>query len=400
MNQKELVDEVQKIAEEIIDKRYQKSYKALITENYLKFLDNERNFSDKEKLLKILKKVKWYSNHNTDIFFFNIISEILDNTIGDIYCLCKKKITSSCYSIVTNLLVEGKIEKKNVIFYNKEELEYNEVKENDTVLIMDDYSGSGSTIIEMIGKIEEKFSDINVLIVIYVWQTKAIENIKNYLKKDLKNNYKIIEKGIVLEDSYKERFINDNDSITYIQSVCEDCQHEDYKYGYKQTGAMITFNGISPNNNISMLWNNNIKHNDLRWFPIFNREYSLELLRKKKNDYLRKNKSEINDIYQKSFLKNRIEYKEFEVLIILFNIYSIRKEYIKESLGFDSTEDVIKIIEKFIECGIITYSTENILEFIDRRVIDEMKKIDERISESVGIIKGTRKQIDKITPLD
>lgn len=400
MNQKELVNEVQKIAEEIVDKRYQNSYKSLIIENYLKFLDNEKIFSNKEKLLKILKKVKWYSNHNTDLFFFNIISEILDNTIGDIYCMCKKKITSSCYSIVTNLLVEGKIEKKNVIFYNKDELEYNELKENDTVLIMDDYSGSGSTIIEMIEKIEGKFSNINGLIIIYIWQTNAIENIKKYLNKDLNNNYKIIEKGIVLEESYKERFINDNDSIKYIESICEQCQHRDFKYGYKQTGAMLTFNGISPNNNISMLWHDGIKHNNCRWFPIFNREFSLELLRKKKNDYLIKNKNEINDIYQKSFLKNRINYKEFEVLIILFNTYSVRKEYIKEALGFDTTEDVIKIVEKFIEYDIITYSTENILEFIDRKVIDEMKKIDERISESVGIIKGTRKQIDKNTPLD
>lgn len=400
MNQKELVNEVEKIAEEIIDKKYQNSYKTLIIENYLKFLDNEKFISDKEKLLKILKKVKWYSNYNTDLFFFNIISEILDNTIGDIYCMCKKKITSSCYSIVTNLLVEGKIEKKNVIFYNKEELKYNEVKENDTVLIMDDYSGSGSTIIEMIEKIEDKFSNINGLIIIYIWQTSAIENIKKYLNNNLNNNYKIIEKGIVLEDSYKERFINDNDSIKYIESICEQCEHEDFKYGYKKTGAMITFNGISPNNNISMLWHDNIKHDNCRWIPIFNREFSLELLRKKKNDYLIKNKSEINEIYQKSFLRNLIEYKEFKVLIMLFNTYSIRKEYIKNALGFDTIEDVLKIIEKFVEYGIITYSTENILEFIDRRVINEMKKIDERISESVGIIKGTRKQIDKITPLD
>lgn len=99
-------------------------------------------------------------------------------------------------------------------------------------------------------------------------------------------------------------------------------------------------------------------------------------------------------------MNNDITFEEFKVLIILFNTYSIRKGYIKELLGFDSIEEVSKIIEKFVDCGIISYSTDNILEFINSNVINEMRKIDTRISESVGIIKGTRRQIDKKAPLE
>ena len=405
MERKDLVIEVEKIAEERINKKYQKAYKSLVVENYIKFLDNEKKLTDKERLLKILKNVKWYSNDNTDIFFSNAITELLNKTVGDLFCISKNKKTSSCYSIVTNLLMQGKLEEKNIIIYDKrtKSIENKEIAENSTILIMDDYSGSGETIINIAKAIEKEYSNNKVLILCYVWQEKAIKivnRMKRYFDKKLNNNYEIMEEGIILEDSYKEKFNTDTDSITYIKSICEDCKQTNIKYGYRRTGAMITFNGISPNNNISMLWNNNIEHNNYRWFPVFDREYSLELLRRKKNEYLIKNKNEIFEFYKESFLKKNMTYEEFKVLIMLFNTYSIRKEYIKEALGFDTIEEVTEIIEKFVNCGIITYSIENILQFIDKKVINEMRKIDERISKSVGIIKGTRKQIDKFKPLE
>ena len=408
MAQKELVKEVQEIAEEMIDKGYQKRYKEVIVENYMKFLDNERDEYGKSKLLKVLKNVKWYSNHNTDVFFSNIVTEILDETIGEIFFVSKNKKSSSCYSIVINLLREGKTEKNHIITYNKvtkclvenSYIKDREMKETDTILIMDDYVGSGNTIIDMIEAIEERFCNVRVLILNYVWQEAGIKNIKQYLNRELKNHYEIIEKGIVLENSYTEKFKTDEESIRYINSICDNCVDENYKYGYLQTGSMLTFNGISPNNNISMLWRTDINYNNCTWIPIFNREFSMEYLRKKKNQCLRENKKELLEIYNNSSLKQNLTFDEFKVLIILFNTYSVRTPYIKELLGFDSIEDVNNIIEKFVNCGIISYSTDNILEFIDSKIIYELKKIDERISKSVGIIKGTRKQIEKNTPLE
>lgn len=397
MNQKELISEIGKIAEEILDKKYQKENKDIIVENYIKFLNNEREFSKKEKLLKVLKNVKWYSNHNTDIYFFNIITEILNETIGDIFFICKNKRSSSCYSIVINLLREGKLEEDNIIDYDSENnnIEHKQLEKDAIILIMDDYCGSGDSIIGIIKAIEKNYSNKKVLILVYVWQIKAIKRIKEYLSNELNNNYEIIEKGIILESSYKEKFDTDMDSITYIQSICSNCQQKKLKYGYRKAGAMVTFDGVSPNSNISMLWHDNINYNNRKWIPVFNREYSLEALRRKKNEYLRKNKNEVLNFYNNSFLKAKITYDEFIVLIILFNTYSIRINYIKESLGYDSIEEITQIIEKFINYGIITYSIENILQFVDKEVINEMRKIDEEISRSVGIIKGTRKQIDK-----
>lgn len=400
MNQKELINQIEIITDKIIDKKYQKKYKDVIIQNYVKFLDNERKFTNKEKLLKVLKKVKWYSNHNTDIFFSNIVTEILDETIGNVFFICKNKRNSSCYSIIINLMREGKVEEDNIIVYDKKSkcLKVKKVEEDSTILVMDDYIGSGDTIINIIKAIDEKYSNKKVVILGYVWQETAIKRIKVCIKEEHKNFYNIIEKGIVLENSYKEKFKRDVDSIKYINNICDKCKDKDYKYGYMETGAMLAFDGISPNNNISMLWRNDINYNN--WIPVFNREYSLEYLRKKKNEYLIKNKKEILEIYNNSNLKRIISFNEFKVLIILFNTYSIRMEYIKELLGFDNIKEVSNIIEKFEKHGIISYSTDNILEFIDTKVINEMKKVDERISANMKIIKGTRKQINKVTPLE
>lgn len=402
MTQKELIEEVEQIAEKFIDKKYQEPYKKIIVENYMKFLDNERTVSDKEKLLKILKNVTWYSNHNTDVFFSNIITEILDEIIGDIFFICKDKKNSSCYNIVLNLEREGKLERKNIITYNKitKTLQDKKIKEKSTILIVDDYAGSGNTIIDMINAIEEKYVNMNVHILIYVWQEAGIERIKEHLKSDFNNNYEIIEKGIVLENSYEEKFNEDNDSIEYIKNICDNCKSDDFRYGYMETGSMLTFNGISPNNNISMLWRSDINYNECKWSPVFNREYSLEYLRKKKNEYLINNKRGILKIYNNSDLKSKVTFEQFKVLIILFNTYSVRLEHIKDLLGFDNIEEVQNIIENFVNCGIISYSIDNILEFIDTEVIKEMKRVDQKISRNVGIIKGTRKQISKFPPLE
>ena len=174
--------------------------------------------------------------------------------------------------------MQGKLGGNNLIIYDKKRktLEYKNIVENSTILIIDDYSGSGESIINIAKAIENKYSNNKVLILCYVWQKKAIKIIKRMKKffdKKLNNDYEIIEEGIVLADSYKEKFDKDNDTMNYIKDICECCKQTNVKYGYRRTGAMLTFNGISPNNNISMLWNNNIEYNNSRWFPDFNREY-------------------------------------------------------------------------------------------------------------------------------
>ena len=49
-------------------------------------------------------------------------------------------------------------------------------------------------------------------------------------------------------------------------------------------------------------------------------------------------------------------------------------------LGLDTIDDTEHVIEKFKKYGIIEYEVDNIIKFIDKKVIEQFKKINQLIS--------------------
>ena len=68
------------------------------------------------------------------------------------------------------------------------------------------------------------------------------------------------------------------------------------------------------------------------------------------------------------------------MLLLIFNSYYIRIDQLTKLLGLDTDSDTEQIIEKFKQYGIIKYEIDNILEFIDKKVIYQFKNINKQIS--------------------
>lgn len=61
----------------------------------------------------------------------------------------------------------------------------------ETIFVIDDYSGSGSTIENIIREIEENYLQNEVYIIVYIWQKTAYEKISNLIEKQMNNYYHI-----------------------------------------------------------------------------------------------------------------------------------------------------------------------------------------------------------------
>ena len=347
-----------------------------------KVLLNETTKENKNKLLDVIEEVNCYKDLEIDEYINSTITHIISTEIREKYMILKDKISSSNHTIISKVLKDGLLEEDNIIKYSKDDgIELKDIKENSVILIVDDYVGSGKAIIDILKSIENNYNNQSVIVIAYIWQEKAIKKINEYLKETEKNNnYEIhIDENIIIEKSYKERYAEDSSIFKYIRDTCNTCKNKKCKFGYNKTGAMITINGLSPNNNISMLWRDDLGDEET-WIPPFSRDISAITMQIKKEKIIKESYSNMRKFYETFYYKDVFDFDEFKMLLLLFNSYYIKIEQIKKLLGLDTNNDVEDIIEKFKEYGIIKYEVDNIIEFVDKKVIEQFKKINQLLN--------------------
>lgn len=368
------------IVEKLRINKYSKDEEDIIFNLINKILLNERTKIGKKNLLNVIEKVSCYKDADINEYINAVIEQIINSYSQRKYIVCKGDIGSSNHSIVSNLIKNGYIEKERVIKYSKKNIEYKEMEENNIILIVDDYIGSGKSIIDILKAIELKYKDQNIKIISYIWQEKAMKKIDEYIKETVKNNkYEIYYEDSIIENTYLEKFDNDSKLLNYIKCTCNTCLNKDYKFGYKNTGAMLTINGLSPNNNISMLWRYDLG-DDKTWIPPFCRDINVITLQKKKDRIIKGTYIDLQSYYKDFIYKDSFSFEEFKMMLLLFNSYYINIKQITNLLGLDTENDTKEIIEKFMRYGIIRYEVDNILEFIDNDVIKQFKKINQQLS--------------------
>ena len=249
-------ERINKLVKKLRVNKYCVEEKELLYNLLNKVLLNEQTKVNKNKLLDVIEEVNCYKDLEINDYINATITHIISTEDREKYMILKEKISSSNHTIISKVLKDGLLEESNIIKYSKDNgIEFKEIKENSVILIADDYVGSGKTIIDILKEIENNYNNQNVKIIAYIWQEKAINKINEYINEtERNNNYEIhIDEDIIIEKSYKERYEEDSSIFKYIKETCNTCRDKRCKFGYNRTGAMITINGLSPNNNISML---------------------------------------------------------------------------------------------------------------------------------------------------
>lgn len=359
-----------------------------------KVLLNEQTKLNKNNLLDVIEEVNYYKDAEIIDYINATIEKVLENYSQDKYIILKDKVSSSNHSMVSNLTKYGYIQENNVIKYSPEkELELKEIEENSIILIIDDYVGSGKTIIDILKEIEKKYKKQIVKIISYVWQEKAKERVNEYINETTRNNtYEIYDEDSVMEKSYIEKYEKESTTLKYIEDTCNTCMDKRYKYGYDNTGAMVAINGLAPNNNISMLWRNDLGKGKT-WIPPFNRDINTLALQKKREKIIKEAYSNMRNYYDNFCYKSIFSFCEFKMLLLIFNSYCIKINQLTDLLGLDTNDDTEQIIAKFKQYDIIKYEVDNILEFVDKKVIKQFKKINQQLSREA--LDGFNKECTK-----
>lgn len=376
-------ERINKLVKKLRVNKYCDEEKELLYNLLQKVLLNEQTKVNKNNLLDVIEEVNCYKDLEINDYINATITHIIKNETREIYMILKEKISSSNHTIISKVLKDGLLEEYNIIKYSKDNgIELKEVKENSVILIVDDYVGSGKTIIDILKELENYYNNQNVKIISYIWQEKAINKINEYINETERiNNYEIhIDENSIIEKSFKERYEENSRIFKYIKDTCNTCRDKRCRFGYNRTGAMLTINGLSPNNNISMLWRDDLG-DERTWIPPFNRDISAITMQIKKEKIIKESYSNMRKFYESFSYKDTLSFDEFKMLLLLFNSYYIKIEQIKDLLGLDTYEDTEHIIEKFKKCGIIEYEVDNIIKFIDEKVIRQFKKINQLISK-------------------
>lgn len=300
--------------------------KDIFQNRAIKFLRNDLNNNNQKELVKIISKINWFNTKQINDFIIRNAKKILNNNI--IIFQLKDKVTSSSNTMISFISNEGMCEDNQVL--TKEEIFNNDLSMFGGILILDDYLGSGDTIIDNLTQIVKEVRTKKIYIVVYAAQNLALERLESFQN----------ENDLNLEIIYKEKLNTyieylELETQNYANTICNLCSESDFKLGWKNTGALVAINKCSPNNNISMIWNNHINYNGNRWIPLLSRELNIETWNKKNKYIIRKNTMILREYYEEKirakFNRYNISYQEFEFLVYSYGCYLTPYELIENN---------------------------------------------------------------------
>lgn len=152
----QLNERVHKIVEKLRTNKYSTDEKEVLYNLIQKVLLNENSKVNKSNLLNVIEDVQNYKDPEINNYISITIDKIIQKYPQNRYIVIKDKLSSSNHSIVSNLMKYGYFENDSIIKYSsKNGIELKDIKENSIILIIDDYVGSGKTIIDILKEIEK-----------------------------------------------------------------------------------------------------------------------------------------------------------------------------------------------------------------------------------------------------
>jgi hypothetical protein len=310
-----------------------KLYEEIFASRLYKFvLNDEKHY---QQILKIVAGLKWIKNKEVHDYFVKYFKDnYSEKNLFINYKINPKSSSSRLLSLISG---EGLCNDFQIV--NISDLTPEIVQNFDNIYFIDDFIGSGSTIIGAIDTIWEIVKDKNLYIVCYATQDLGLYNIAQKFSA-----IKLVPE-IVLED-YKSKY--DKKTVAYIRSICKLCPEKDMKYGYNLAGAYVVLHNVAPNSDISMLWHPKIIYNNNKWIRLFDRELSLEILTKKNKDMIKSNGMLLRLKYNELKRKYKLSFDEFEFLVYSYGCYYTKNQLLDDKY-FDSEEEFNTFVNNLID---------------------------------------------------
>ena len=284
-----------------------------------KLLENAEYYNE-EKLERILQR--YFAN--VEFIYENVKGRCKVSTIfqDDLINHNTSKIMSWCPKSINVI--------SNILRYNLNEI--------DDLIIIDDYCGSGNTILSLLTKIDKTINNkINIYYcpvfitseAIRILNDKKFNNTTFILVPYLENAALCLSVNNIFSDEEKEKFIN----------ICKE-KNIDYIYGFNNSEDKFASKIFTPNNSLGVLW-----YSERLYKPLFRRN-GHNLIKNYK--YLSNNQIE-------EFKKIIIHTSDYEKItkakfaLLMYNNYNI--EEIEEFLGINNGRYILKslLAEKILK---------------------------------------------------
>ncbi|MBR3882496.1 MAG: hypothetical protein IKJ36_04425 [Clostridia bacterium] len=226
---------------------------------------------NRELIYKLLEKFNYYGHVSVNTYFkklyLNIVEKYNIDNNETMYTFIKKNDSSfnSSMGYAYEFMRINKISAKNSVLELRD-LKSKEIEQIKNIVLIDDYSGSGNSIIKYIKKYNDIFSEKNV----YILLVSMSENADRHIIEELKE-YKIniifevmnIEKKAFSDVNFcKEEISRRKEEFELISRAKK---IPNYIFGRYNTEALISFYNNTPNNTLNLFWEKTSQNDPL--FP-------------------------------------------------------------------------------------------------------------------------------------
>jgi hypothetical protein len=250
-----------------------------VKQRLVQFMNNAQTLDDENFLKELIKHIVIYRYDDVTQFISEKIdpSIISDQNFAVMQFETKNNSYRSNEYIVSSLSAELFGGSKTIILNINDNKEYDTEKNN--IIITDDFSGSGNTILEGIRNIVNLESK-KLFIFSYVMTETALKSIENELNEK-KIKYKIFrtDKEILFDkliiEEYKSHLEKLEESIEFNSQIF---------WGYENIGTMALRELSSSNTNLGIIWNGKGQYNGKKWYPLADRKFNIISAKKNSDD--------------------------------------------------------------------------------------------------------------------
>ncbi len=235
------------------------SRKKLVTKinNWLTQFDED----EQPEMLTLLNHFDYYSRNNLSKSVKDLYKKFREVFPDEEFIFAKtEKEIGSSYS---NIFYIEFWQKNNLYDYAQDNLT-NVINQEEitNIAIVDDYMGSGNTIVNYLKKlldINKELSKKNIVILVLQGSQIGKQTIDNFAKD---NNLKI---SVIASKYSKKAFDSDNiysnnevalHRSNYSKIYDKRFNNVNYKFGYKEIEALVSFYYNTPNNTLGLFWQN------------------------------------------------------------------------------------------------------------------------------------------------
>ncbi|QQP70186.1 hypothetical protein JHE06_11530 [Carnobacterium sp. CS13] len=378
------------------------------TEEYLKGFNkkiylflNQDIFKDNKEIYRAVIKFLKTSLKNEYLYYSEIMVEEIIKDFHEVYM---KKVTDSKFILAPIKDVKNPFKNKSSDDFSKDYTKLNNIssgyiydviynmnhldkgkniksilkkKEVSTILLLDDFSGSGKTVVNYLNKIDLVVEGKKIIIYIFHLSKSAEIKINQCIASLINNDYKLNKYMI-------SKTLNEEHSIKEIENFEENIIKSLHPLGFEKSKELLSFYRNTPNNTFSVFWDTYI---DV-WNPLFPRKETVSFEQYKKNrEIIRYNIAAILGIGTRDEILEEISYK-YLVTIIFINLKrDISNIDLENILAYNEIQ--LKVHKKDMEEENwlkkdklkLTPKSKNLIE---RYEINKIESIDQLISNNVS----------------